>query len=142
MKQCLNKNIVMHFQGSIYEKRVTDLSLSEFLTYGPQRELGLEGKPLLKKTKDGKHVNWTVQSDEHACTLQEAFEKVNPSLGFNIELKFDDYIVYQHQHLTDVLQTIMQVIIGHANERPVIFSTFQPDAALIIRKLQNTYPVS
>ncbi|XP_042015217.1 glycerophosphodiester phosphodiesterase GDPD1, chloroplastic-like [Salvia splendens] len=127
--------------GSIYEKRVTDLSLSEFLTYGPQRELGLEGKPLLRKTKDGKHVNWTVESDEHACTLREAFEKVNPSLGFNIELKFDDYIVYQHQDLTNVLQAILEVVIGHANERPVILSTFQPDAALIIRKLQNTYPV-
>ncbi|KAL1539913.1 Lysophospholipase D gdpd1 [Salvia divinorum] len=127
--------------GSIYEKRVTELSLSEFLTYGPQRELGLEGKPLLRKTKDGKHLKWAVESDEHACTLQEAFEKVNPSLGFNIELKFDDYIVYQQHHLNDVLKAIVQVVVDHAKERPVIFSTFQPDAALLVKKLQNTYPV-
>ena len=127
--------------GSIFEKRVTELSLAEFLTYGPQREAGLEGKNLLRKTKDGKIFNWAVESDEHACTLQEAFQKVNPSLGFNIELKFDDYIVYQHQHLTDVLQSILQVVFDHANERPVIFSTFQPDAALVVKKLQSTYPV-
>ncbi|KAH6766574.1 senescence-related gene 3 protein [Perilla frutescens var. hirtella] len=127
--------------GSIFEKRVTELSLSEFFSYGPQREDGLEGKSLLRKTKDGKILNWDVESDEPACTLQEAFEKVNPSLGFNIELKFDDYIVYQQQHLTDVLQSIIQVVVDHASERPVIFSTFQPDAALLVRKLQNTYPV-
>lgn len=130
------------FQGSIFEKRVTELSLSEFLTYGPQRELGLEGKTLLRKTKEGNFMNWAVESDEPACTLQEAFEKVNPSLGFNIELKFDDYIVYQQQQLTDVLQAILQVVFNHANERPIIFSTFQPDAALVVRQLQSTYPVS
>lgn len=125
----------------MYERRVTELTLSEFMTYGPQREPGLEGKTLLRKTKDGKTINWTVESDEASCTLQEAFEKVNPSLGFNIELKFDDYIVYQQQQLKDTLQAILQVVFDHANERPVIFSTFQPDAALVVRKLQSTYPV-
>ncbi|KAL8538537.1 hypothetical protein ACS0TY_000525 [Phlomoides rotata] len=127
--------------GTIYEKRVTELSLSEFLSYGPQREADMEGKTLLRKTKDGKIVKWTVEFDEPACTLQEAFQKVNPSLGFNIELKFDDYVVYQQEHLHNILQAIMEVVLDHAKERPVIFSSFQPDAALLARKLQNTYPV-
>ncbi|KAK6155354.1 hypothetical protein DH2020_009602 [Rehmannia glutinosa] len=96
-------------QGTIFEKRVTELSLSEFLSYGPQREPGLEGKTLLRKTKDGKIVNWTVESDDTACTLQEAFQKVIPSLGFNIELKFDDHIVYTQEYLIHVLQAILQV---------------------------------
>lgn len=117
------------------------MSLSEFLSYGPQREADLEGKTLLRKTKDGKIVKWTVESDEPACTLQEAFQKVNPSLGFNIELKFDDYVVYQQEHLNNILQAILQVVVDHAKERPVIFSSFQPDAALLARKLQHTYPV-
>lgn len=30
---------------------------------------------------------------------------------------------------------------NYANERPIIFSSFQPDAAKLIRKLQNDYPV-
>ena len=127
--------------GTIFEKRVTELSLSEFLSYGPQRETDLEGKTLLRKTKDGRILKWAVESDEPACTLQEAFQKVNPSLGFNIELKFDDYVVYQQEHLNNTLQAILQVVIHHAKERPIIFSTFQPDAALLARKLQNTYPV-
>ena len=29
----------------------------------------------------------------------------------------------------------------HAKDRPIIFSTFQPDAAILVRKLQSTYPV-
>ncbi|KAL0377259.1 UNVERIFIED_CONTAM: Glycerophosphodiester phosphodiesterase GDPD1, chloroplastic [Sesamum radiatum] len=128
-------------QGTIFEKRVTELSLSEFLTFGPQREGGAEGKTLLRKTKDGKILNWTVESDDPACTLQEAFQKVNPSLGFNIELKFDDNIVYQQDYLIHVLQAILEVVFDHAKERPIIFSSFQPDATLLVRKLQGTYPV-
>ncbi|GER46817.1 glycerophosphodiester phosphodiesterase [Striga asiatica] len=127
--------------GTIYEKRVTELSLSEFLSYGPQREPGSEGKTLLRKTKDGKIVNWDVDTDDPACTLQEVFQKVVPSVGFNIELKFDDHIVYQQEYLNHVLQAVLKVVFDHAKERPVIFSTFQPDAALLVKKLQKAYPV-
>lgn len=35
-----------------------------------------------------------------------------------------------------------QVVIDYAKDRPIIFSTFQPDAAVLVRKLQSTYPVS
>jgi glycerophosphodiester phosphodiesterase len=43
------------------------------------------------------------------CTLQDAFQQVEPSLGFNIELKFDNHIVYQQDYLIRVLQAILQV---------------------------------
>lgn len=36
----------------------------------------------------------------------------------------------------------VQVVFEHANDRPIIFSSFQPDAAQLIRKLQDKYPVS
>ncbi|KAL1820129.1 hypothetical protein ACET3Z_014998 [Daucus carota] len=133
--------ILSQENGTIFEKRVTELSLCEFLEYGPQRETGKTGKSLYRKTKDGKIVSWDVEIDEPSCTLEEAFQKVNPRLGFNIELKFDDYMVYDQDYLLHVLQTILQVVFEHANERPVIFSTFQPDAALLVKKLQSTYPV-
>lgn len=35
-----------------------------------------------------------------------------------------------------------QVVFEYSNDRPIIFSTFQPDAAQLIRKLQSIYPVS
>lgn len=99
-------------QGSVFEKRVTELCLSEFLSYGPQKEPGKQGKTLLRKTKYGKIVEWDVEQDDSLCTLQEAFERVEPTLGFNIELKFDDHIVYQHDHLTHVLQAVLEVQIN------------------------------
>jgi glycerophosphodiester phosphodiesterase len=66
------------------------------------------GKPLLRKMKDGRIVNWDVQTEDALCTLREAFEKVNPRLGFNVELKFDDNLEYQEEDLTRVLQAILQ----------------------------------
>lgn len=93
----------------MFEKRVTELTLEEFLCYGPQREPERPGKPLLRKTKDGKIVSWLVEQDDSLCTLQEAFQKVGPALGFNVELKFDDHIVYSQDYLVRVLQSILKV---------------------------------
>ncbi|CAK9317733.1 unnamed protein product [Citrullus colocynthis] len=128
-------------KGTVFERRVTELTLAEFLYYGPQQDPQKEGNCLLRKTKDGKIVNWNVETDDKLCTLEEAFQKVESSLGFNIELKFDDHIVYDHGYLTCVLQAVLQVVFENAKERPIIFSTFQPDAAFLVRKLQGTYPV-
>ncbi|KAL4289698.1 hypothetical protein GQ457_14G005010 [Hibiscus cannabinus] len=127
--------------GTVYEKRVTDLRLEEFLCFGPQKEAGKQGKCLLRKSKDGKILNWNVETDDPFCTLAEAFQKVDSSLGFNIELKFDDNVVYHQHHLTHVLQVILQVVSEYAKDRPIIFSSFHPDAAQLVRKLQNIYPV-
>ncbi|KAK7827221.1 glycerophosphodiester phosphodiesterase GDPD1, chloroplastic [Quercus suber] len=133
--------ILSEENGTVFEKRVTDLTLSEFLGYGPQREPNKQGKPLLRKIKNGNIVNWDVETDDTLCTLQEAFQQVSPSLGFNIELKFDDHIVYDQDYLFRVLQAVLQVVFEYANDRPIIFSSFQPDAALLVKKLQSTYPV-
>ncbi|KAB5516227.1 hypothetical protein DKX38_026875 [Salix brachista] len=127
--------------GTVFEKRVTELCLSEFLCFGPQKEAGRAGRSLLRKTKDGKIVEWKVEKDDSLCSLQDAFQLVESSLGFNIELKFDDHIVYQQDYLTRVLQAILQVVFEHGKDRPVIFSSFQPDAALLVRKLQSAFPV-
>ncbi|CAA7043595.1 unnamed protein product [Microthlaspi erraticum] len=127
--------------GSVSESRVTDLSLSEFLLYGPQREAEKTGKTLMRKSKEGKVLKWEVDLDDSLCTLQEAFERVEQSLGFNIELKFDDHTVYERESLVHVLRTVLQVVFDYGKDRPVIFSSFQPDAAQLIRELQSIYPV-
>ncbi|KAM0905419.1 hypothetical protein ACQ4PT_017394 [Festuca glaucescens] len=127
--------------GKVSDKRVTDLRLEEFLQYGPQNKEGKNGKPLLRKMKDGRILNWNVQSDDPLCTFQEAFEKVNPRLGFNVELKFDDNLVYQEEELSRILEAILKAFFEYAKDRPIIFSSFQPDAAQLMRKLQSTYPV-
>ncbi|CAL9108218.1 unnamed protein product [Musa textilis] len=127
--------------GKILEKHVTELCLEEFLSYGPQREPGKVGKSLLRRTKDGRVLSWKVEDDDSLCTLQEAFEKVDSRLGFNIELKFVDHAVYQQEELTHALEAVLKVVHKHANCRPIIFSTFQPDAAPLLRKLQSAHPV-
>lgn len=96
---------------------------------------------MLRKTKDGKILHWNVEIDDSLCTLQEAFQQVDPNVGFNVELKFDDHIVYEQDYLIRVIQAILKIVFEFAENRPIIFSTFQPDAAVLIRKLQSTYPV-
>ncbi|KAJ9189744.1 hypothetical protein P3X46_000999 [Hevea brasiliensis] len=133
--------IISEDNGVIFEKRVTELCLSEFLCYGPQNEAGKIGKALLRKTENGGIVSWNVEKDDSLCTLKDAFQQVELSVGFNIELKFDFHIVYQEDYLIHVLQAVLKVVLEYAHDRPIIFSSFQPDAVLLVRKLQNTYPV-
>lgn len=134
--------IVSQENGIVFEKRVTELTLSEFLSFGPQNpNQNPTTKPLMRKLKDGRIIPWTVETDDTLCTLQETFEKVSPHLGFDIELKFDDHIVYAQDHLLSTLNSIMNVVYQYAKDRPIFFSSFQPDAALLLRKLQSTYPV-
>ncbi|KAF3786275.1 Glycerophosphodiester phosphodiesterase [Nymphaea thermarum] len=143
--------ILTEEEGIISEKRTTELTLAEFLCYGPQREPSIVGKSLLRKSKDRRVLSWKVENDDPLCTLQEAFQKVESSLGFNIELKFDDGLTYSEEELLKTLQNILkaqnfpcqllQVVFEYSRGRPIIFSSFQPDAALLVRKLQNAYPV-
>ena len=67
------------------------------------------GKSLLRKLKDGRVFSWNVETDSPFCTLQEAFQEADSHLGFNVELKFDDNLVYREEELTRVLQVILQV---------------------------------
>ncbi|KAK3223734.1 hypothetical protein Dsin_010759 [Dipteronia sinensis] len=133
--------ILTQHKGEFIEKRVTELSLAELLSYGPQKSSENVGMPLFRKTKDGRIFEWKVEKDAPLCTLQEVFEEVDRSISFNIELKFDDQMVYTEEELTHVLEVILKVVYEHGKDRPVIFSSFQPDAALLIRKLQSIYPV-
>ncbi|KAM7269744.1 hypothetical protein ACFE04_025241 [Oxalis oulophora] len=96
--------ILSQHKDSIVEKRVTELTLAQFMSYGPQKEPENMGKPLFRKTKDGRIFEWKVEKDDPLCTLQE-------------------------------------VVYDSAKERPIMFSSFQPNAALLMRKLQNIYPV-
>lgn len=66
-------------------------------------------KPLLRRAEDGRVLNWTTEDDDSLCTLQEVFECVSPRLGFNIELKFDDNIMYHRKDLECALKAVLQV---------------------------------
>ncbi|CAF2041257.1 unnamed protein product [Brassica napus] len=127
-------------QGVIIEKRVTEMALHEFISYGPQKD-GANVNPMFRKTKDGRIFQWKVAEDDPLCTLKDAFVKVKRSQGFNIELKFDDNIMYGEEELRQTLENILKVVDEHAEDRPIIFSSFHPDVARLIRNLQLSYPV-
>lgn len=62
--------------------------------------------------KDKRWKNLSVESgykDDPLCTLKDAFVKVKRSQGFNIELKFDDNIVYGEEELCQTLENILKV---------------------------------
>ncbi|KAF3501491.1 hypothetical protein F2Q69_00041486 [Brassica cretica] len=97
-----------------------------------------------QEQKDKRWKNLSVESgykDDPLCTLKDAFVKVKRSQGFNIELKFDDNIVYGEEELCQTLENILKVVDEHAENRPIIFSSFHPDAARLIRNMQMSYPV-
>lgn len=125
----------------IVEKRIGEVTLEEFLSYGFQKDGYKVGKPLLRKTRDGEFLNWKVSVEDSLCTLKEAFEKVDFFIGFNIELKFDDEIQYTEDQLRHILQVILEDVYQNAKGRQIFFSSFHPDAAQIVRKMQDTYPV-
>ncbi|KAK3123962.1 hypothetical protein QOZ80_8AG0638640 [Eleusine coracana subsp. coracana] len=133
--------IVTQGTEAVYERRVTDLAVKEFLSYGLQKDSCKVSTPLLRRTGDGRVLNWSTEEDDSLCTLQEVFECVSPRLGFNIELKFDDNIIYHRKDLEYALQATLQVVFQSASNRPVFFSTFHPDAARLMRELQSSYPV-
>ncbi|CDY43607.1 BnaC09g17460D [Brassica napus] len=88
-------------QGVIIEKRVTEMALHEFISYGPQKD-GANVNPMFRKTKDGRIFQWK---------------------------------------LCQTLENILKVVDEHAENRPIIFSSFHPDAARLIRNMQMSYPV-
>ncbi|XP_039017904.1 glycerophosphodiester phosphodiesterase GDPD1, chloroplastic-like [Hibiscus syriacus] len=135
-------NFILHEEkDAIVENRVTELTLADFLSYGPQKLPGTEGKPIFRKLKDGRIFEWKVDQDAPLCTLEEAFQNVDRSLGFNVELKFDDLVDYTEEELSRILKAILKAVFENAEGRAVMFSSFQPDAVLLIRKLQSAYPV-
>lgn len=64
---------------------------------------------MFRKTKDGRIFEWKVEKDDHLCTLEEVFQKINHSKGFNIEFKFDDNIVYKEDELVHAIEVVLHV---------------------------------
>ncbi|WVZ85377.1 hypothetical protein U9M48_032313 [Paspalum notatum var. saurae] len=139
--------IYTEHEGEISGRRVTELRLDEFLSYGPQRK-GHHGtaagkKPLLRKLKDGRIVRWDVRREDALCTLSEALESVDRRVGFNVELKFDDGLAYADEELAAALRAVLDVVSAEraGGDRPIVFSSFHPDAARLLREMQGEYPV-
>jgi hypothetical protein len=56
---------------------------------------------------------WTATTEDPLCTLEEAFKHVDPSVGFNIEVKFDYIEETSDLELQRVIHCTMEVSIIH-----------------------------
>ncbi|KAH8959931.1 hypothetical protein BDL97_06G102600 [Sphagnum fallax] len=122
-------------------RKIGDLTLEEFVGIGPQKNFAKEGRSLYRNARDGTLNPWTVTMEDPLCTLEEAFKQVDPSVGFNIEVKFDDIDETSDVELQRVIYPIVESVRQHSNGRRIYFSSFHPDAVHLLRSLQSTYPV-
>jgi len=65
---------------------------------------------MFRKAKDGSTYEWRVENDDPLCTLEDIFQKVDRSMGFNIEMKFDDNKIYEESELERIVQVTLKVI--------------------------------
>lgn len=98
-------------------------------------------KSLYRKAADGSVGLWTADVEDSMCTLAEAFAQVQPNVGFNIEVKFDDDGATSTEELHRVINAVLEDVREFANGRMIYFSSFHPDAVQIIRKKMSLYPV-
>lgn len=125
--------------------RIGDLTLQEFLAFGPQKD-GKGGKNMLRREKDGTVRAWASCMEDSLCTLKDAFELVQPSTGFNIEVKFHemagcDTTVTESEMMRAVVSAVIADVEKYAKDRTVFFSSFDPDGAILLRREQRKYPV-
>lgn len=109
----------------------------------------------MKHTRDFKEKGFKGNSRGHFIqepftTLHEMFQKLDPHIGFNIELKYpmlfeseehdmDTYAV----ELNSFVDTILETVYTHtANaSRDIIFSSFNPDICLLVSFKQPSFPI-
>lgn len=99
------------------------------------------GRALYRRAADGSVNLWTADVEDSMCTLAEAFTQVQSSVGFNIELKFDDDGLTSDAELHRVIDAVVEDVRQYANGRMIYFSSFHPDAVQILRQKMSVYPV-
>jgi glycerophosphodiester phosphodiesterase len=123
-------------------RHIGEITFQQFRSMGPQADPSQQGHQLYRKAVDGSHIGlWTADVDDCMCTLEEAFAQVDASTGFNIELKFDDDGSTSEPELHRVIDATLDIVTRCANGRMLYFSSFHPDAVLILKKKMSAHPV-
>eukprot|EP00850_Spirogloea_muscicola_P019396 SM000189S04113 [mRNA] locus=s189:206789:211090:- [translate_table: standard] len=131
-------NLVLTADGDA--KPVAELTLAQFRGVGPQPD-GSEGRQLLRRGVDGRPGVWKEEVEGPLCTLQEVLEQLDPRVGVNVEVKFNDLQPVGDAEIDRLLRPILATIKESGKSRNIFFSTFFPSAATSLRKLQDDHPV-
>lgn len=83
---------------------------------------------------------WVMEIEDEIPTLSQILSNTPKELGFNVELKYDEDNVCDTRRLVAELRAILAVCSSQPARR-IVFSSFDPDAALLMRAIQGQYPV-
>ena len=131
--------------GALVHRTIRQLTFAEFKE--------LRGDSIYRKFKvdgpDGAPRPWTCTEDlESMPSLSELLLGLPPHLGFNLELKLPDddshpdFVDEHRKFLVDqTLSTLDAIAMTTGARRNIVFSSFDPDAAVYARKAQEHHPV-
>lgn len=80
-------------------------------------------------------------------TLVEALSKVDPDVGFNVEVKYPmmqsngEHECDHYFERNEFIDVILADLLNNAGSRRIMFSSFDPDVCSLISMKQNKYPV-
>ncbi|VDM57352.1 unnamed protein product [Angiostrongylus costaricensis] len=132
------KNVDFH------EIPVKDLKLHQL------KLLMLDNVNFLKKKENVKKL---VEDDDETedfkpfPTLVEALAKVDPDVGFNVEVKYPmmqsngEHECDHYFERNEFIDVVLADLLNNAGTRRIMFSSFDPDICSLISMKQNKYPV-
>lgn len=121
----------------------------------PMSELTLEQLKHLKvyhlvegKNRQPKFFDEDLDEHQPFPTLADTLEAIDESVGFNIEIKWNQKLADGTMEIDRVnknrnlyLDCILDVVLAKADKRRIVFSCFDPDICTMLRFKQNLYPV-
>ncbi|WKX96536.1 hypothetical protein Q1695_012736 [Nippostrongylus brasiliensis] len=134
----LEKNIDYH------EIPVKDLKLSQL------KLLMLDHVKFPQKKENVKKLVDDVDEQEDFKpfpTLVEALSKVDPDVGFNVEVKYPmmqsngEHECDHYFERNEFIDVVLADLLNNAGKRRIMFSSFDPDICSLISMKQNKYPV-
>lgn len=93
------------------------------------------------------HVPNQKESNRPFPTLEEVFDQVDETCGFNLEVKWPQMLesgkmeARRYREINDFVDRIIRVVEKHARNRKVILESFDADLVIMLRLKQTRFPV-
>ncbi|KAI3637904.1 hypothetical protein MIR68_004553 [Amoeboaphelidium protococcarum] len=132
---------------TIQEKNMSEGVLQALNHWHMQSNGGASGdaNPKIQKVRHhGGRSDNAIQAP--FATLQDAFKMVPANIGFNIEVKYPteqeaEQFGFKGSDLNVFVDQILHCVFDYAGSRPILFSSFHPEACLMLNMKQSNYPV-
>jgi len=122
-------------EGGERTMRVADITLADFYALGSwlQESWEFGGNPRL-------YGQTERVADDKPCTLEEFLKGTPEDLTLNMEIKIP-LLGVPMDILETMIRRTLKVASVHGAGRRIVLTSFDPDACIVARKMQTTYPV-